>query len=257
MPRTIASVHISSFWRMLSAVMTPIPRLSRLLLAVVAVPALVGCSALGMPQLPGVPLTPTTSELFGESPQPGTSPEAGAMGTVASTDGYSLAVPSGWSATDLSGEDGLALTDLLSTIEPTLGMVARQGLEADGSPHLSLAAVDQAADLEGTYGPAVLIASMRTRGMEKGAARNLVESLLEQTTLATDVGHSVQSLPAGNAHRYEALVVADSGVTVQLQVTIFRVGGDAFVVAAVAPEDRFAAAQPSFDAIIRSLRFGV
>jgi hypothetical protein len=93
--------------------------------------------------------------------------------------------------------------------------------------------------------------------MEKGAARDLVESLLGQTTLATEVGHRVESLPAGNAHRDEALVVADSGVTLQLQIYVLRVGGDAFVVAAVAPEDRFAAAQPAFDAIIRSLRFGV
>jgi hypothetical protein len=237
--------------------MTPIPRLSRLLLAVVAVPALVGCSAVGMPQLPGVPLTPVTPEVFDASPQPDVSPGTVAMGTVASVDGYSLAIPAGWSATDLSGEDGLALTDLLALIEPALGAVARSGLEADGAPHLSLAAVDQAAELEGTYGPAVIVASMRTRGMEKGAARDLVESLLGQTTLATEVGHRVESLPAGNAHRDEALVVADSGVTLQLQIYVLRVGGDAFVVAAVAPEDRFAAAQPAFDAIIRSLRFGV
>ena len=242
---------------MLFPVMTSLPRLSRLLLAVVAVPALVGCSALGLPQLPGGPLTPTTPGSFDASPQPGTSPDAAAMGTVASIDGYSLAIPTGWSATDLSGEDGLALADLLATIEPTLGAVARQGLEADGTPHLSLAAVDQAAQLEATYGPAVLVASMRTRGMEKGAARNLVDSLLGQITLATDAAHSVESLPAGNAHRYDALVVADSGATIQLQVYVFRVGGDSFVVAAVAPEDRFAAVQPTFDAIIRSLRFGV
>jgi hypothetical protein len=237
--------------------MTPIPRLSRLLLAVVAVPALVGCSALGLPQLPGVPLTPMTPEVLDASPLPGTSPEVAAMGTVASVDGYSLAIPAGWSATDLSDEDGLGLADLLATIEPALGSIARSGLEADGSPQLSLAAVDQAAELEGTYGPAVVIASMRTRGMEKGAARNLVESLLGQTTLATDVGHSVQSLPAGNAHRYDALIVADSGVTVQLEVYVLRVGGDSFLVAAVAPEDRFAAAQQDFETILRSLRFGV
>lgn len=242
---------------MLFPVMTPIPRLVRLLLAVVALPALVGCSALGLPQLPGAPLTPVTPELFDASPQPGTSPEAGVMGTVASVDGYSLAIPAGWSATDLSGEDGLALADLLATIEPTLGAVARQGLEADGSPNLSLAAVDEVAELGGTYGPAVVVASMRTRGMEKGAARNLVESLIGQTTLATDAAHSVESLPAGNAHRYDALVVADSGTTIQLQVYVFRVGGVSFVVAAIAPEDGFAAAQPTFDAIIRSLRFGV
>lgn len=242
---------------MLAAVMTPFPRLSRLLLAVVAVPALVGCSALGLPQLPGVPLTPVAPEVLEASPLPDASPVAAALGTVASVDGYSLAIPAGWSVTDLSAEDGLALTDLLATIEPTLGAVARSGLEADGSPHLSLAAVDQAAELDGTYGPAVIVASMRTRGMEKGAARNLVESLLGQTTLATDVGHSVESLPAGNAHRYEALVVAESGVTIQLEIYVLRVGGDSFVVAAVAPEDRFVAAQPAFEAIIRSLRFGV
>jgi hypothetical protein len=254
MARTFALLHDSTFWRMLFPAMTPIPRLSRLLIAFVAVPALAGCSALGLPQLPGTPLTPVSPEVFDASPQPGASPAAG---TVASADGYSLAIPAGWSATDLSGEDGFALADLLASIEPTLGSVARQGLEADGTPHLSLAAVDQAADAQGTYGPAVLVASMRTRGMEKGAARNLVESLLGQATLATDFDHTVESLPAGNAHRYQALVVTDSGVTVQLEVYVLRVGGDSFLVAAVAPEDRFASARPAFEAIIRSLRFGV
>lgn len=242
---------------MLSPVMTSVPRLSRLLLAVFAVPALAGCSALGLSGVPGVPLTAMTSELVDASPLPGESPSVTAMGTVSSIDGYSLSIPSTWIATDLSSEDGLALTDLLAAVEPALGSVARQGLESDGSPRLSLAAVDPTAESDGTYGPGVLVATMRTRGMEKTAARNLVETLLGETTLAADVAHSVDGLPAGNAHRYDALVVTDSGVTVQLQVHVFRVGGDSFVVAAVAPEDRFAAAQPTFEAIIRSLRFGV
>ncbi len=241
---------------MLCPLMVPASRPVRILFAVLAVPALVGCSALGLPQAPGMPLVPLTQAAT-ESPAPGVSPVLASQGVVASVDGYSLEVPTGWTATDLSMEDGLALADLLATIEPTLGAIGRQGLEAAGSPHLSLAVVDGTTATAGGYGPAVVVATLRTRGMDKATARNLVESLLGQATLLADVSHTVEGLPAGNAHRYSAIVSGDSGVTLRLEVFVFRVGGDSFVVTAVAPEDRFAGVQATFDAIVRSLRFGV
>ena len=241
--------------------MVPVSRLPRLqfaVLAAVAVPALSGCAALGLPQVPGVPLVPVVSESVDTSPVPGVSPDLALTGTVASADGYSLSLPAGWTAADLSAEDGLALADLLGAVEPTLGAAARAGLEADGAPRLSLAALDAEATSLGGYGPGVIIATMRTRGMEKTAARSLVESLLGQTNLAADPIHTVEELPAGDAHHYEAFVLADTpGVELQFDIYVFRVGGDSFVVAAVAPEAEFSAAQPSFDAILKSLRFGV
>jgi len=91
--------------------------------------------------------------------------------------------------------------------------------------------------------------------MDRAAARTMVEDLLEQA-LASDVSHSVEGLPGGDAHRYDAIVAGDA-VTLQLQIYVFRVGGDSFVVVAVAPVDLFGGAQATFDAIIKSLRFGV
>ena len=176
---------------------------------------------------------------------------ATAAGTIASADGYTLSIPGGWGATDLSLEDGLALADTVADLEPTLGALGRMALELDGSPRLSMVAVDLVAASSGGYAPGLIIATLRTRGMDKAAARNMVEDLLALAPLAMDVIHTVEGLPAGDAHRYDAIVEADSGAMLRFRIDVFRVGGDSFVVAAVA------GAEPVFDGILKSLRFGV
>lgn len=245
--------------------MVPVTRLARLLLAVLAVPALTGCAALGLPQLPGTALAPFGDTTVEASFAPGASalpgdPGIGA-GTIASSDGYSLDIPGGWGASDLSAEDGLALADAIAFVEPTFGGLARSALESDfalqSRARLSLVATDLVASATGANGPAVVVATMRTRGMDKGAARNAVEDLLAQAPLVADPTHSVEGLPAGDAHRYDATIASDTGIVLRFQIYVFRVGGDSFVVAAVAPEDQFDASQATFDAIIKSLRFGV
>jgi len=237
--------------------MVPVSRLARLLLAVLAVPALTGCAALGLPEMPGAALVPLTTHTVDASLAPSDSGSPlGALGDVASPDGYSLSIPSGWVASDLSTTDGLALADALALVEPDLGALGRTALSDPRAPRLSLVAVDAVAAAAGTLAPAVIVATMRTRGMDKAAARTMVETLLAQAPLATDVIHSVEGLPAGTAHRYDATITGTIG-DLQLEIRVFRVGGDSFVVAAVAPADQFAAAQPTFDAIIESLRFGV
>ena len=235
--------------------MRPILRRSRLLLAILAIPALSGCAALGLPDLPGSTLLPFGSDVVDLSPAPDASSAPAAVGYVASADGYSLSIPGGWGALDLSGEDAFALADAVALVDPRLGELARTGLERSDA-RLSLVAADLVAAAAGGYSPGVLVTTMRTRGMEKGAARNLVEDLLAEAPLAADPIHSVEGLPAGDAHRYDAIVLGDT-VDLQLRIHVFRVGGDSFVVAAVAPDDQFEGAQPVFDRIVKSLRFGV
>jgi hypothetical protein len=238
--------------------MAPVSRITRLLLAVLAVPVLTGCAALGLPELPGSPLVPFGAALTDTSPAPGASADpAASAGSIASADGYTLSIPSGWAATDLSLEDGMALADAVAVFEPTLGSLGRAAMGLDGSPSLSMAAVDLAAASGGGYAPGVVVATLRTRGMDKGAARNMVEDLLAQAPLAADVSHTVEGLPAGDAHRYDAIVESESGTLLHFRIDVFRVGGVSFVVAAVAPDDQFAGSEPMFDAILKSLRFGV
>lgn len=245
--------------------MVSVSRLSRLLLAVLAVSALTGCAALGLPEMPGTVLTPFGGTTVEASLAPDASslpgdPTIGA-GTIASADGYALDIPGGWGASDLSAEDGLALADTIAFMEPTLGGLGRTALESDfalqSRARLSLVAVDIVASATGTTGPTVVVATMRTRGMDKGAARNAVEDLLAQAPLVAGPTHSVEGLPAGDAHRYDATIATEAGTALRFQIYVFRVGGDSFVIAAVAPEDQFDASQATFDAIIKSLRFGV
>jgi len=245
--------------------MVPASRRSRLLLAVLAVPALTGCVALGLPEMPGTALTPFGIIVVEASVVPDASalpggPSTGA-GTIASADGYSLDIPGGWGASDLSAEDGLVFADTIALVEPILGGLGRAALESDfalqSRARLSLVAVDVAASATGGAGPTVVVATMRTRGMDKGAARNAVEDLLAQAPLVAEPSHSVEGLPAGDAHRYDATIASETGSALRLQIYVFRVGGDSFVIAAMAPEDLFDASQATFDSIIKSLRFGV
>ena len=237
---------------MLSLAMGPVPRLSRLLFAVLAVPMLTGCAALGLPTIPGSSLV-SSGEALDASVSP--DPSAGGLGTdVASADGYALTLPAGWVATDLAGQDGGVLADLLAGTDATLGELAHGALEQSRA-RLSLLAVDLVSAAEGGWSPGVLVSAMRTKS-DKAAARQMVESLLSSSPLGSDVSHSVEGFPAGDAHRYDAVILGSS-VDLEVQVYVFRVGGTSFIVSTVAPEELFAASEPAFEAILKSLRFGV
>jgi hypothetical protein len=224
-------------------------------MAVIAIPLLVGCSALGLPGLgaPPLPAVDPSGDVVAspgilESPVPVPTPM-----DLASADGYSLTLPAGWLSADLAATDALSLADLLAATDPTLGALARAGLEMSEA-RLSLVAVDPLA--VAGWGPGVVIATMRTRGMPRDAARSMVEEILAGAPLVSEVVHSVVTLPGGDAHRYDALLQGDT-VVVALQAYVFRVGGDSFVVGTLAPQESVAGAQPAFDAIVKSLRFGV
>lgn len=237
---------------MLSLAMGPVPRLSRLLFAVLAVPMLAGCAALGLPTDPG-----GAALLGGDALDPSVSPgpSVDGLGTdVVSADGYALTLPAGWMSTDLAGEDGSALADALAQVDPTLGSLARGALDQSRA-RLSLLAVDLVSAAGGGWSPGVLVSAMRTKS-DKAAARQMVESLLSSAPTTSGVSHAVEGFPAGDAHRYEAVVTGDT-VDLEVQVYVFRVGGTSFIVGTVAPEDRFAASEPAFEAILKSLRFGV
>jgi hypothetical protein len=236
--------------------MRPIQRIPGLLLALIAVPALAGCSALGLPDLGSTVITldATTDPLASQDPLAPTLP-APTPGYYASADGYSLTMPVGWGAVTITAEQGPLLIDLLAGLDPTLGELARAALDGSGA-RITMVGADLTAAAVGEVGPSVAVATLRTRGMPKDAARAQVEALLAAAPLMSEVTHTVVTLPAGDAHRYDA-VIAGATITVQLSVYVFRVGGDSFVVGVAAPQELFAGAGPAFDAIIKSLRFGV
>ena len=65
--------------------------------------------------MPGAALVPLSSDTVVASLPPDASASPiDTLASVASPDGYSLGIPSGWIATDLSNTDGVALTDALA-----------------------------------------------------------------------------------------------------------------------------------------------
>lgn len=212
---------------------------------------LAGCAALGIPDraVPFAAMAPRSSPEPGASPEPAASPDL-----VAGPDGWSIALPAGWATTDLSRLDPAALGELLSLADPAFAVPARTGLELSGA-RLGLVAID-ATNATDPWPASLVVLTLRTRGLPRDTARDLVAAIVTDLPLAADPVESAASLAAGDAHRWELAVTGETAV-LRIRADLFRVAGDAILVAAIAPDERFATDAPVFDAILESLRFGV
>jgi hypothetical protein len=238
--------------------MRSVAALPSLVLTLLAVPFLSACSALGIPPLPGQALLGAASS----SSAPGTTPGTGAATPLALTptffstsDGYAMTLPAGWGAVRVAPNAAAGLLDVLNANDASLAGFARGILAATGA-RLSMVGADLL-DASLVVPPGVLCLVLPTHG----ATNDDVEATVQQdiaTSPAVDgaVSHTVITVPAGDAHRFE-LQVRGSGAPVRLRVYLFLVGADAVVLVFGASASGFDAASPSFDAIVKSLRFGV
>jgi hypothetical protein len=226
-----------------------------LLVALGAIPVLTGCSAVGLQDLSVGSLVIGVDPAAAEA-DPAASPIPIATPMHhASSDGYSIDLPVGWGAADVSGMDPGPLLAAAAAADATLGALANDRFAASGA-HLSLVGTDLAAAATGEFAPGIVVLTMRTRGLPRDHARSLVEESLAIAPVAGEPRHSVETHGAGDAHRYEATISGDR-VSLHVQVWVFRAGGLSVILGTFAPVDQASAAQPALDVIVSSLRFGV
>jgi hypothetical protein len=225
---------------------------SGLVAAIMAMPLIAGCSALGLPE------SPVSLDLTGEAefidPAATTAPLPSPV-QLTSNDGYSLTLPPGWVGTRTNNEATRAVFEAILASDPLLGGEA-SALYASTDADLSLVAVDRN-EVGLIPVPSVMaILVIRSQRGSDDTEQRLEDILGALSTATSEVERSVASVRAGDARRYD-LTVAGDLLTVQLRAYLFTIGGDGFVVLFGSDPAVAEGAASDMEAIVKSLRFGV
>jgi hypothetical protein len=169
--------------------------------------------------------------------------------------GYAMSLPPGWVAIDLDASSTEQLLSALGTTFPGVEQRIRDVLAATGARG-SMLAVDLGADPDAP--PVMIVVARETGGVRPRQMKALVEEELASlpglrgTPLRTDERRN----DAGSLRFDYAIDDPDLG-SLRVRSSLYRYGGQAYIVSFVAPESELDAARSDFDAIAASLRFGI
>jgi hypothetical protein len=233
--------------------MTRTNSLPGLLMALLAMPLVAGCAVLGLP--------PTGDALDAQAAVgvDGTVPTPGAEASpsfFSSNDGYALTLPAGWVGVKTNSNASADALDLLSATDPTLGDEARSIIDDTGA-RMSMIGTESSEVGAAPVPPGIAILVMSTSGASDSETQKRVSAIVNGlATLDGPVDHSVESVAAGDAHRYDLALRGDS-LSIQVRVYLFTVGDDGVLILFGSDATLADAAGSDMDSIIKSLRFGV
>ena len=105
--------------------------------------------------------------------------------------------------------------------------------------------------------PGIAILVLSTSGSSDSETQKRISGIVNGlATLDGPVDHSVESVAAGDAHRYDLALHGDS-LSIQARVYLFTVGDDGVVILFGSDPTLAATVGADMDSIIKSLRFGV
>lgn len=222
-----------------------------LLLALLAVPLVAGCTQLIAPAGGALDVQPALGPDGAVSPAPLASPSF-----FSSNDGYALALPAGWlSLKANSTVSGDALGDL-ALADPALGAEADSLLGATNA-RMSMLAVETTEIGLVPVPPGLAILVMPTAGASDAETQKRFSAVVNGlTNVDGAIDHSVISVAAGDAHRYDLSIQGDA-LSVQLRLYLFMIGDDGILLLGGRDAALADANWPDMDAIVKSLRFGV
>jgi hypothetical protein len=170
-------------------------------------------------------------------------------------EGYAMILPVGWSGIAIDeSRAGQLLAAVLAT-DPELA--ARIGAVLDSTDARISAIAAEASTIDGV-GPLVIVLAQPTQDRGAHAVKSLVkEQIAGLPGLADGPFRDDVSLPSANGVQFEFTIADPTLGVLQVRALLFRFGSDAYLVSFVAPEAEFEAAEPIFEAIAESLRFGV
>jgi len=188
------------------------------------------------------------------APSPGTEETAAGAVWWPHPDGYAMFLPSGWMGFAVDEAQAARLMDALAVAYPALGERVESVLTATGSRVIAVA-VDGAAAVDS---PILLVLAQPTYDQQAHAVKTLVkEQIAGLPGLVAGPYRDDATLPSAKGVRFDySIADPDLGI-IQVRSYLFRFGSDAYLVSFVAPEAEFEAAEPIFEAIASSLRFGV
>jgi hypothetical protein len=225
-----------------------------MLMALLVVPLVAGCSVLGLPPADAALDALPVAGVEGDGvPTPG--PEASPT-FFSSNDGYALTLPAGWVGVRTRGSATDDAFDALSGVDVVLADEARAILEATGARMSMIGARATPMEPE-SVPPGIAILVMSANGeTDEETQDRLAEVINGVSTVDGEIEHSVISVAAGDADEYLLTVQGDE-LAVRLKVYLFTVGDDGVVILLGADPSVFDGARSDMDAIIKSLRFGV
>ena len=169
--------------------------------------------------------------------------------------GYAMTLPAGWVALDLEASSTERLLSVLDDVHPGAAERAREVLATTGARG-SMLAVDLGSDRD--LPPLMLILAEDAAGIRPRQLKVLVADQvaglpgLRGLPVRTDERRN----DAGSVRFDYTIDDPDLG-PVRVRSSLYRYGGQAYVVSFIAPESAFDSARSDFETIASSLRFGI
>ncbi len=170
-------------------------------------------------------------------------------------DGYAMVLPPGWSGAAVDDAQVSQVIDALAVESPELADRIETVLDTTAS---RVSAV--AADPSPTEGlaPLLVVLAQPTDDQPAHAVKSRVkEQIASLPGLSGGPFRDDVMLPTAKGVRFDFSVVDPDLGALQVRSYLFRFGGEAYLVCFIAALDEFEAAEPIFEVIAASLRFGV
>lgn len=229
------------------------PIKSGFLAAAMVIPLLAGCTALGIPD--DATSLDAAAAIPDEFDPSATTAPAASPTELSSPDGYSLMLPAGWVGTRTNGEATRAALEAVTAGDGLLGEEATALFEITDAD-LSMVAANTSQIPVTTVPPVMAILVIPSQRGSADTQQRLDDILGSLATVTSEIQHTVASVRAGDAQRYD-LTVAGDLLTVQIRLYLFTIGDDGIVILFGSDPAIAGDASADMEAIVKSLRFGV
>jgi len=172
-----------------------------------------------------------------------------------SSDGYTLTVPDGWTASSVSGQEQAVLVDVIEGSNPDLADLIREALDRTGATVSMVGGNITALSDQGVPPHVTILRMPIPDGRLEAAAASAQSVIASIANVTVTEPASAISLPSGRAMRF-AWVVRARGTrpAVRLETYVIQQGTTAYLLTCGAAEERFGAERATFDRLLRSFR---
>jgi hypothetical protein len=170
-------------------------------------------------------------------------------------DGYAMVLPAGWAGVAVDDADADQLMDAVEATSPVLAERMQSVLLVTGS-RISAIAVGTVTDAG--LVPLLVVLAQPTEDRGAHAIKSLVkEQIAGLPGLSAGPFRDDVTLPAAKGVQFDFGIEDPDLGTLQVRSYLFRFASEAYLVSFVATAEGFEAAEPMFELIAASLRFGV
>jgi hypothetical protein len=170
-------------------------------------------------------------------------------------DGYAMVLPPGWSGAAVDDSQVDQIVGALAVESPELADRIETVLDATDSRVSAVAADPNSTE---ALTPLLVVLAQPTDDQPAHAVKSRVkEQIAGLPGLSGGPFRDDVMLPTAKGVRFDFSVLDPDLGALQVRSYLFRFGGEAYLVCFIAAQDQFESAEPIFEVIAASLRFGV